>query len=114
MKLLFDQNISFRIIKKIETEFPEASQVRVLGLENKTDLEIWHYAKSHHFSIVTFDADFFDLTVLKGHPPKIVWIRSGNTSTSFLAEMMIKNKEVIQKFLESDEWDEIGCLELDE
>jgi len=45
MNLLFDQNISFRILKKIELAFPYAQQVRRLGLENATDLEIWKYAK---------------------------------------------------------------------
>ncbi|MFN6945430.1 MAG: DUF5615 family PIN-like protein [Cytophagaceae bacterium] len=114
MKLLFDQNISFRIIKKIENDFPEAKQVRELGLENKSDLEIWNFAKSKDSTIVTFDTDFFDLTVLKGHPPKIIWIRSGNTSTSFLAELLIRKKNIIQSFLLSEEWKEIGCLEMDE
>lgn len=79
MKLLFDQNISFRILKKIEKDFPEARQVRSIQLENKTDFEIWNYCKENNFSIVTFDADFFDISLLKGHPPKIIWIRSGNT-----------------------------------
>ncbi len=40
MKLLFDQNISFRLIKKISKLYPEAKQVRELGLENSTDLEM--------------------------------------------------------------------------
>ena len=40
MKLLFDQNISFRIISKLQDVFPEAKQVRELGLENSTDREI--------------------------------------------------------------------------
>lgn len=55
MKLLFDQNISFRILKKITEYFPEANQVRSLGLENKSDLEIWRFSKENNFSIVTFE-----------------------------------------------------------
>lgn len=113
MKLLFDQNISFRIIKKIERDFSEAKQVRILGLENKSDSEIWSFCKENDYSIITFDADFFDISVLKGHPPKIVWIRSGNTSTNFLAELLIRNREVIKHFIESDEWKEVGCLEIE-
>jgi len=45
MKLLFDQNISFRIIKKVSDFLPYATQVRLLGLENAKDFEIWEYAK---------------------------------------------------------------------
>jgi predicted nuclease of predicted toxin-antitoxin system len=44
MKILFDQNISFRIINKIKHLYPEAKQVRELGLENSTDLGIWNFA----------------------------------------------------------------------
>ncbi len=44
MKLLFDQNISFRIIGKLDDVMPFASQVRLLGLENSTDFEIWDFA----------------------------------------------------------------------
>lgn len=44
MKLLFDQNISFRIVNKIQDIFP-SGQVRELGLENSKDLEIWKFAQ---------------------------------------------------------------------
>ena len=47
MKLLFDQNISFRLINKISEDYLEAEQVKQLGLENYTDLEIWGYAKEN-------------------------------------------------------------------
>jgi predicted nuclease of predicted toxin-antitoxin system len=90
MRLLFDQNISFRILKKLEEYFPNASQVRTSGLENKSDTEIWEYAKSNTYTIVTFDADYYDLTILRGHPPKIIWLRPGNSSTKFIAELLIK------------------------
>lgn len=61
MKLLFDQNISFRLIRKITDLFPDSKQVRELSLENSTDIEIFNYAKKFGFTIVTFDSDFFDL-----------------------------------------------------
>jgi predicted nuclease of predicted toxin-antitoxin system len=40
VSLLFDQNISFRIISKIASNFPTAKQVRQLGIENFSDIEI--------------------------------------------------------------------------
>lgn len=46
MKLLFDQNISFRIITSIKDSFPNSSQVRIENIENFSDTEIWKYAKS--------------------------------------------------------------------
>ncbi len=61
MKLLFDLNISFRIVNKLRDVFQDSTQVRDAGLENATDTEIWNYAKDHGFAIVTFDTDFYDL-----------------------------------------------------
>lgn len=55
MNLLFDQNISFRIINKIEDIFPGSISVRELGYDNPQDFDIWKYAKSNNFSIVTFN-----------------------------------------------------------
>ena len=64
MKLLFDQNISFRLIERISNLYPDAKQVRELGLENVTDNEIFEFAKKNDYSIVTFDSDFCDLNIL--------------------------------------------------
>ena len=62
MSLLFDQNISFRILQLISGSFPASKHVRESGLENSTDLEIWDFARIHKLCIVTFDADFIDLS----------------------------------------------------
>ena len=103
MNLLFDQNVSYRIIKLISELFPGARQVRELQLENATDLEIWTYAKSNHYCIVTFDADFIDISNLKGHPPKVIWLRLGNTSTKFIAEKILEDHQIIREVIRNDE-----------
>jgi len=108
MKLLFDQNISFRLIKRISDIFPESKQVRELGLENTTDIEIFEYAKRNGFAIVTFDSDFFDISTLKGYPPKIIWIRTGNTSIDNLEIILRNRQELIEIFLNED----YGCIEI--
>ncbi|MCK5823365.1 MAG: DUF5615 family PIN-like protein [Bacteroidales bacterium] len=108
MKLLFDQNISFRLIKLISDFYPNAKQVRELGLENATDNEIFEYAKKNDYAIVSFDSDFCDLNIMRGFLPKIIWIRTGNTTTKNL-EIILKNKhELIKTFMKED----FGCLEI--
>lgn len=108
MKLLFDQNISFRLIKRILNIFPNAKQVRELGLEGASDIKIFDYAEKNNYAIVTFDSDFCDLNVLKGTPIKIIWLRTGNTTTHNL-EIILKSKaELIEAFLKED----YGCLEI--
>jgi predicted nuclease of predicted toxin-antitoxin system len=113
MKLLFDQNISFRLIHKISTVFPEAKQVRELGLENSTDREIWKFAKDKGYSIVTFDADFFELAAFYGHPPKIIWIRTGNRNTANLSQLLIDKSDLIKEFIQNPNYINIACIELE-
>ncbi len=44
MKLLLDENLSRRIVPYLQAAFPGSSQVALLGLESKSDSEIWQYA----------------------------------------------------------------------
>ena len=72
MKLLFDQNISFRIVKQLIDLFPDCKHVSDCGLMDCDDSEIWEYARNYEYSIVTFDSDFYDISLINGHPPKII------------------------------------------
>nr|WP_225990302.1 DUF5615 family PIN-like protein [Flavobacterium sp. SaA2.13] len=110
--MLFDQNISFRIISKINIAFPEAKQVRQLQLENATDVEIWEFARINDYTIITFDSDFFDFSNIKGHPPKIIWLRLGNTTTEFLANLINDKAVIIKDFISKVEYTDYACLEI--
>jgi len=114
MKLLFDQNVSFRILRLISDKFPEAKQIRELGLENRTDRQIWDFAKDNGFAIVTFDSDFFELSSLLGPPPKIIWLRTGNRKTSHLASLLLVRSEIINEFLTNPYFEELACVEIDD
>ena len=101
MKLLFDQNISPKIIKHLSGPFPGAKQVRHVGLEDASDLQIFEFAKINKLAIVTFDSDFVDLSIVRGTPPKIIWIKTGNLTTKSVAELLNKNIKLINEFLDS-------------
>ncbi len=105
MSLLFDQNISPRIVKHLTTVFPGAKHVRHVGLEDAPDGLVFDFAKNNNFAIVTFDSDYVDLNIVRGIPPKIIWIRTGNLTTRSVAELLNNNIEIIQRFLESDQPD---------
>lgn len=113
MKLLFDQNISFRVANRLKSIFPACGQVRELKLEDKSDREIWIFAKKEEYTIVTFDADFYDLVVLYGHPPKVIWLRIGNTSSDNLITVLQNHADIIKAFVTDKNHAEIGCLEID-
>ncbi len=88
MKLLFDHNLSPRLVKKLTDIFPSSSHVNNLGLTQADDTELWIYAQSNDFVIVTKDSDYNELLTLRGFPPKIIWIRRGNCSTSDIEAML--------------------------
>ena len=108
MKLLLDQNISFRVAKHFKNSDLNIIHANEVDLNNASDAEIWNYARSQNCSIVTFDADFYDLQLLKGFPPKIIWLRFGNTTRRELITNFEKHAETINNFCES----KLGCLEL--
>ena len=80
MTLLFDQNLSHRLVPALGDLFPGAVHVRLLGMAEADDLTIWDHAKAHNLVIVTQDSDYSDWNKLRGAPPKIVWLRCGNAS----------------------------------
>lgn len=112
MKLLFDQNISYRLPNKITHAFAVAHQVNNLGLNNAADLTIWEYAKANGYAIVTFDADFVDIANLHGCPPKIIWLRVGNMTTNAIAELLLEYATQIEHFLSQPKYEQIACLEI--
>ena len=99
MKLLFDQNISFRILRLLPEGFSDCQQVSTVGLQNCSDAELWQYAKQNGFTVVTFDSDFFDMSILWDFPPKVIWFRTGNLSTAEIAEHIILNYSNINSFI---------------
>ena len=70
MRLLFDQNLSHRLISALEDLFPNSVHVRLLGLAEADDLAIWHHAIEHDLVIVTQDSDYFGMEQTSWHPPK--------------------------------------------
>jgi predicted nuclease of predicted toxin-antitoxin system len=57
VKLLLDQNLSYRLLAKLEDVFPGSSQIHRLGMEHADDSSIWKAAQEHGFAIVTKDSD---------------------------------------------------------
>ena len=112
MKLLLDQNISFRITSKIQDLFPGSKQFRDLGLENSKDSFLWNYAKENNYCIVTFDGDFYNLGLIKGSSPKVIWLRLGNTTTQSIETVLRKNYDPIKTFLTDPDYKESACLEI--
>jgi len=111
MNLLLDENLSWRLIKKLKNDFSliiHSNEIIPLNKQPK-DFEIWNYAESNNFVIVTNDEDFLRLSLTKGFPPKVILLRIGNAPTNTIANILIQNKTKIEIFISNNE---IGILEI--
>jgi predicted nuclease of predicted toxin-antitoxin system len=110
VKLLFDQNLSRRLVKAFATEFLGSTHVLHVGLERATDGPVWEYAKQNGFVIVSKDADFHQRSFLYGHPPKVVWIRRGSCSTATVESILRAHHDDLVKFAESEQGSFLALL----
>lgn len=53
MRLLFDQNLSRKLVTRLANIFPDCSHVQLHDLADRTDTEVWEFAKANGFCIVT-------------------------------------------------------------
>ena len=98
MKLLFDQNLSFKLCQTLADLFPGSSQVRLLGLAETDDSALWQHAKANAFVLVTQDSDFADRAALYGQPPKVIWLRCGNQPTHSIETLLRDHAQAIAAF----------------
>lgn len=109
MRLLFDQNLSFKLCAKLADLFPGSDQARLVGLDRADDRTLWDHAARGGFALVTQDADFAEMAALYGPPPKVVWLRGGNRPTVAVAETLRRSHGLIRDFASEPE---AACLEL--
>ncbi len=111
MTLLFDENLSFRLVGATTRQFPNSCHVRDIGLASADDRAIWEFAKRQRLTIVTFDSDFHERNVLEGWPPKVVWLRTGNTATANIRALLSSRAGMINAFLSDPD---SACLVISE
>ncbi|HNV31155.1 MAG TPA: DUF5615 family PIN-like protein [Cyclobacteriaceae bacterium] len=109
MKLLLDENISFRVLKSIISVFPQSIHVTNDSARLKRDFEIFEYARENNYTILTYDEDFYDLQLLKGYLPKIIWLRFGNSSNLKVVSKLVEHQSAIVSFIANSE---VGILEI--
>ena len=74
MKLLFDENISHKLVRALADLYPDSTHPRDIGLKRSDDRLIWEHAKNNDFIIVSKDTDFYQRSLLFKYPPKVIWI----------------------------------------
>jgi len=109
LKLLLDQNLSYRLLARLEPLFPGSSQIHRVGMEHADDTVIWRFARENGFSIVTKDSDFYERSMVHGFPPQVIWLKCGNVSSPHVEEILVRSLDAISSFLQEKK---AACLEI--
>jgi len=102
MRLLFDENLAPKLVLLLADLFPDSMHVRDIGLSSADDQSVWNYAGSQGLIIVSKDSDMHQRSFMFGAPPKVVWVRLGNCSTSDIADLLRRHVQTLEEF-EADE-----------
>ena len=97
VKLLFDQNVSHKLVKLLAVEYPHSTHVRDVGLGRATDRQVWDFARQQGFTIVSKDTDFRDRSVVDGPPPKVIWLDVHNAGTAAIESLLRERLDFVKK-----------------
>lgn len=111
MKLLFDENLSPRLVRLVADAFPESVHVRDVGLKGRVDDDLWQFALRLEFNIVSKDSDFRERSYVEGFPPKVIWLDVGNAGTVAIAQLLIGEADRARRF-ETDTEESVLALSL--
>ena len=103
MKLLFDENLSFRLVAALADIYPDSSHVREVGLLGGDDLHVWNYAAQHGYLLASKDTDFYERSLVFGSPPKVIWLRTGNSTVAETITLLRNQYIVVRHFAEDAE-----------
>jgi predicted nuclease of predicted toxin-antitoxin system len=88
VKLLFDENLSARLVALLQSEYPGSAHIEQLLGRGRGDGEVWEHARANGFAIASKDNDFRQRAFLLGPPPKVVWLSVGNAGTDAIAALL--------------------------
>ena len=109
MKLLLDENLSPRLVNRLNQLFPGLTHVRDVGLKQAADQQIWDWARDNGFAVVTTDADFVALSQRHSWPPKVVHLEQCDFSSRIIEDWLRRNAVRISEFCKNEA---IGLLSL--
>jgi predicted nuclease of predicted toxin-antitoxin system len=103
MRLLFDENLSHRLVGLLSDTYQGSGSVHSAGLEGKSDESVWAYAETHGAIIVSKDLDFAERAFLYSSV-KVAWVRLGNCTTNAAHLVLRNNFERLSRFWVSDDF----------
>ena len=99
MRLLLDENISWRLAAYLRPHCETVVHVRDVGLDASPDTTIWRYAQQHGYDLLTKDEDFVRLVLADGFPPRVVALQNAQVPVAVLKAFLLARVPQLQRFL---------------
>lgn len=104
MRLWLDAHLAPSLAVWLRSRFSvDADAVRDLGLREAQDREIFAAARDADAVLLTKDGDFPALVQRLGPPPRVLWLRCGNTSNARLRQLLSQALPAALAMLDSGE-----------
>ncbi len=103
VRLLFDENLSQRLLQPLTDLFPGSEHIRNLASTGTSDRLLWDLSRTGPFILTTRDEDFVGMSVLRGAPPKVVWLNVGKSRNAVIAALLQTHASDIERFAGDDE-----------
>jgi predicted nuclease of predicted toxin-antitoxin system len=104
LKLLFDANLSPKLVARLSGLFPGSAHVFETGLARDTsDETICECAAANGFSVVTADSDFLEIARRHGPALKVIRIENCRYRTSRVEMILRRHAILIAEFETSGE-----------
>jgi predicted nuclease of predicted toxin-antitoxin system len=99
VKFLVDNQLPPALARFISQELGmEALHVVDVSLRESTDADLWSYASSNGFILISKDEDFVTL-YSKTPSASLLWVRLGNCRRAFLLEVFKKHwRRILERF----------------
>ena len=98
MKLLFDENLSARLVELLVVEFPDSAHVEQALGRGVSDADVWQCAIAQGYAIVSKDSDFRQRAFVVAPPPKVIWLAVGNAGTEEIATLLRLRASDVNRF----------------
>src|SRR5712671_4674827 len=92
-----------RLLQPLAELFPGSEHIRNLTNTGTSDRLLWDLARTGRFILTTRDEDFVGMSVLRGAPPKVVWLNVGKSRNAVIAALLQTHASDIERFAEHDE-----------
>ncbi|MBL7963651.1 MAG: DUF5615 family PIN-like protein [Flavobacteriales bacterium] len=98
MKFLIDENLSDKLVARLDAAYPGSKHVKQVQLAAHADADLWELARKDGFIILTQDDDFVEMSMMRGAPPKVVHLAMGNHTTKEWLTIIQANTVAISHF----------------